>query len=148
MKRFSTLTLLFLLIWSCKESAIEATEEPTAQAEVKMAEWSELAKLMRTIHKDAKEWRKQLVAGQMVNDSIAIYEALISSEPTKEEVTGPVYEGMAANYQAQLDAFLAAQNVDLAKSAYNNLVGACVTCHQTYCPGPVKTIEKLYVALP
>jgi cytochrome c556 len=110
-----------------------------------MAEWSELAILMRQIHKDAKLWRAKIVNGELVTDSVAIYSALVESKPTKPEVKGPAFEGMAANYQSQLDAFLAAEDIDLAKSAYNNLVGACISCHQSYCPGPVKTIKKLYV---
>lgn len=110
-----------------------------------MAEFSELAKLMRNIHKDAKQWRSKIVNGEMVTDSVSVYDALVQSTPTKSEVKGPVFERMAANYQTQLDAFLAAKDIDLAKSAYNNLVGACISCHQSYCPGPVKTIKKLYV---
>ena len=145
MKRLSTLTLLIALIWSCSETGTASIEEPMAKAEVQMAEWSELAKLMRQIHKDAKDWRKQIVNGELVNDSVEIYKELVESTPTKSEVKGPVFEGMAANYQTQLDAFLAAKDIDLAKSAYNNLVGAFISCHQSYCPGPVKTIKKLYV---
>jgi cytochrome c556 len=145
MKRLSTLAVIIALIWSCSETTTTSTEEPLAQAQLKMAEWSELAKLMRQIHKDAKQWRSKIVNGELVTDSVAIYDALVESTPTKSEVKGPVFEGMAANYQTQLDAFLAAEDIDLAKSAYNNLVGACISCHQSYCPGPVKTIKKLYV---
>jgi hypothetical protein len=81
----------------------------------------------------------------LVTDTVAIYEALVTSTPTKPEVKGPVYEGFAANYQEKLNAFLAARELDLASGAYNNLVEACVACHKSYCPGPIPTIEKLYV---
>ncbi|HKK39382.1 MAG TPA: hypothetical protein VJ949_08185 [Cryomorphaceae bacterium] len=148
MKRFSILGIILLIIWSCSQVTAEKSSENEEMPEMKMAEWSELAKLMRQIHKDAKDWRKQIVDGELVTDTVSIYAALIESTPTKEEVKGPVFEGMAANYQTQLDAFLAAEDIDLAKSAYNNLVGACISCHQSYCPGPVKTIQKLYVTSP
>jgi cytochrome c556 len=145
MKHLSIIFVILLLAWSCSEVTAEKSDGEIEETEMKMAEFSELAKLMREIHKDAKQWRSQVVAGQMVSDSVAIYRALVESTPTKEEVQGPVFEGMAANYQSKLDAFLAAENIDLAKSSYNNLVTACISCHQEYCPGPIKTIKKLYV---
>lgn len=145
MKHLSILCAILLIVWSCTETESPAKMDQAAVAEIKMAEFSELAKLMRQIHKDAKSWRKQIVDGELVTDTVSIYTALIESTPTKEEVQGPVFEGMAANYQVQLDAFLSAEDIDLAKSAYNNLVGTCISCHQSYCPGPVKTIKKLYV---
>lgn len=145
MKRLSTLAIIVIVIWSCQEAGSQSSQDPEVMSEIKMAEFSELAKLMRDIHKDAKQWRSKIVNGEMVTDSVSVYDALVQSTPTKSEVKGPVFEGMAANYQTQLDAFLAAKDIDLAKSAYNNLVGACISCHQSYCPGPVKTIKKLYV---
>ncbi|MFT4771391.1 MAG: cytochrome c556 [Cryomorphaceae bacterium] len=145
MKRLSTLVIIVIVIWSCQEAGSQSSQDPEVMSEIKMAEFSELAKLMRNIHKDAKQWRSKIVNGEMVTDSVSVYDALVQSTPTKSEVKGPVFEGMAANYQTQLDAFLAAKDIDLAKSAYNNLVGACISCHQSYCPGPVKTIKKLYV---
>ena len=143
MKKFIVLSLLLLTVWACSEGEKEAATEE--KQEVKMAEFSELALLMKKIHLDAKDWKASLESGEMIEDSIAIYKLLVESTPTKAEVKGPVFEGFAASYQANLDAFLAAEDIDLAKSAYNNLVSTCVTCHQSYCPGPIPTIEKLYL---
>lgn len=145
MKRILILSVILASVWACAEN--ENTEEvsTSAEPEVKMAEFSELALLMKAIHADAKNWRSKLVAGELVTDSVAIYEALVTSTPTDSGVKGPVFEGLAANYQDKLNAFLAAKNADLAKGEYNNLVRACVACHSEYCPGPIPTIEKLYV---
>lgn len=109
-----------------------------------MAEWSELALLMREIHEDAKSWREALNKGTFEQDSISVYKLLVESTPTDEAVEGPIFDGFALNYQLALDSLMQAKNIDLAKVKYNNLVTACITCHQTYCPGPVKTIKKLY----
>jgi len=143
MKKALVLALILAFVWACKEG--EKEEETAKKSEVKMVEFSELAMLMKGIHEDAKGWRSKLVSGELVTDSVAIYEALVTSTPTKAEVKGPVYEGFAANYQQKLDAFMAARDLSLAKGTYNNLVEACVACHQSYCPGPIPTIEKLYV---
>jgi cytochrome c556 len=146
LKKLSIIVLLVTLIWSCSETTQSEAAESSKKSEVKMAEFSELAMLMKQIHKDAKDWRSKIVEGELVTDSIAIYSALVESTPTDADVTGPVFEGMAAAYQDKLDAFLSAKNIDLAKSSYNNLVASCVSCHQVYCPGPIPTIKKLYVS--
>jgi cytochrome c556 len=143
MKKLLTLLTLTVMVWACSN---QKDTEPEAKSEIVMAEFSELALLMKEIHRDAKDWRSTLVAGELVTDSVAIYEALVTSTPTKAEVKGPVFEGYAAAYQEKLDAFLAARDQEMAKSSYNQLVTACVSCHQSYCPGPIPTIEKLYIS--
>jgi len=111
-----------------------------------MAEFSELALLMKEIHEDAKKWRAELEAGEQPTDSLKIYEELVTSTPTKAEVKGPVYESFAAMYQSRLDSMFYAGELDVAKEAYNNLVSSCVDCHGEYCPGPIPTIKKLYIS--
>ncbi|NEN24465.1 hypothetical protein G3O08_13220 [Cryomorpha ignava] len=143
MKRTVILVLIGFLVWACANTDAANTTE-NKKTELKMAEWSELALLMRDIHKDAKSWRKAIDNGTFEQDSIAIYKLLVESKPTDEDVEGPVFEGFAQNYQMALDSLMLSKNIDLAKAKYNNLVTACITCHQTYCPGPVKTIRKLY----
>ena len=135
------------LIWACADEhdKTEGLETQLATNEVKMAEWSELAILMRQIHKDAKQWKKMLEAGELVTDSAHIYKQLVESEPTDKSVQGPAFEAFAMNYQQALNEFIETNDIVLAKEKYNNLVSTCISCHQSYCPGPVKTIKKLYL---
>ncbi len=112
---------------------------------MKMVEVSELAQLMKSIHTDAKQWRKSLSKGEMVEADGDIFRLLTESTPTNANVKGPVFEGFSAHYQEQLNNFLETNSVDLAIAQYNNLVAACVQCHQSYCTGPIPTIEKLYI---
>jgi len=130
-------------MWACTQIGSPATP-PLESNEMKMAEWSELALLMRDIHKDAKNWRASIDAGKLVQDSVDIYSTMVNSTPTDSLVKGPVFEGFSQHYQSALDSFLLAGNIELAKVKYNNLVSSCISCHQEYCPGPIKTIEKLY----
>lgn len=143
MKTPAILLFIGLLVWACANPEAESAIEKS-QPEVKMAEWSELALLMRDIHEDAKLWREAIDKGTFEQDSMAIYKLLVESTPTDEDVQGPVFESFAQNYQLALDSLMEAKNIDLVKVKYNNLVTACITCHKTYCPGPVKTIRKLY----
>lgn len=130
-------------MWACTQID-SPTPQPAGASELKLAEWSELALLMRDIHEDAKGWRAAIDDGELIQDSMAIYDVMVNSTPTDSLVSGPVFEGFSRHYQTALDSFLLAGNIELAKVKYNNLVTACISCHQEFCPGPIKTIEKLY----
>lgn len=136
-----------MFVWACGNTdKPEITENSEKKDEIVMYEDSELALLMRDIHENAKVWRDSLENGSMVLDSIEIYSALTESVPTDPKVEGPLYNGLAKNYQIALDNFLSAGDIQMAKKSYNNLVSACLTCHSEFCPGPMKTIRKLKVA--
>lgn len=134
---------VLLVVFACAENQEDKGE---TQGDMKMAEFSELALLMKEIHEDAKKWKTELEAGQRPTDSLKIYEEMVTSTPTKAEVKGPVFEGFAYMYQARLDSLFHAGELDMAKDAYNNLISSCVDCHGEYCPGPIPTIEKLYIS--
>lgn len=148
MKQFLVLTIAMAVAIACAQQHADTREEKAetaATSSMQMAEESELALLMKAIHEDAKTWRAHLEEGKMVEADGDIYAALTESEPTNKNVEGPVFEGMSMNYQQKLNAFLAASEIDLAREEYNNLVTACVQCHQNYCTGPIPTIKKLYL---
>jgi cytochrome c553 len=143
MKKYTVLLIIAILVFAC--TAEQDTNEAMATNGMKMTKPSELALLMKEIHANAKNWRADLLDGKLPADSTDVYNRLVSSTPTNPNVTGPVFEGFSMNYQGALDGFLEANNIDLAREAYNNLVTACIQCHQSYCTGPIPTIKKLYV---
>lgn len=143
MKRFGILLTLVLIVFACAENQ---DDKAKSKSEMKMAEFSELALLMKEIHEDAKKWRAKLEAGENPSDTLQIYEKLVTSTPTKAEVKGPVFESFASLYQARLDSMFYAGDLNVAKDAYNDLISSCVDCHGQYCPGPIPTIEKLYIS--
>lgn len=144
MKAPIILILILALIWSCA-SETEPELAMVVKSEMKMAEVSELARLMKKMHKDAKLWRKAVIDGQDINDSTDFYAAITTSQPTKSDIQDPAFHGMAKYYQENLDAFLNTEDVNLSTASYNNLISACITCHQSYCTGPIPTIKKLYI---
>jgi hypothetical protein len=147
MKNVSILVIILAFVWACGNTEqSESTKSIENNEEIVMYEDSELAVLMRGIHENAKIWRDSLVNGSVVLDSIEIYSALTQSVPTDSGVVGPLYNGLAQNYQIALNDFLSAEDIQLAKKSYNNLVSACLSCHGEFCPGPMKTIRKLKVA--
>ncbi len=134
--------LVFIVACSAQPGEPEQTEIVAA-----MNEASELALLMRSIHSDAKDWRKAIATGTLPTGEVDIYDALVQSKPTKAAVQGPVFEGMARNYQRVIDSLFAADTPEVAKLQYNQVVVACLSCHEAYCPGPIPTIKKLRLPL-
>ncbi len=131
------------IVYAC--SSDKGKDDALANTTMKMTQPSELALLMKEIHVNAKNWRDDLMQGKLPADSTEIYNRIVGSTPTNPNVTGPVFDGFSMNYQGALDGFLEANNIDLAREAYNNMVTACIQCHQSYCTGPIPTIKKLYV---
>ena len=137
--------IIFGLVWACASTDTPKAPDDT-NTQVTTNDASELAMLMRTIHEDAKSWRETIESGDLVSQEIDIYQKMVESTPTKPEVKGPAFEGFAKHYQMQIDSLTAAKDITLAADAYNNLVSSCITCHDSFCPGPVKTIKKLYIS--
>jgi hypothetical protein len=135
------------IAWACGEMATPEAA-PAPASEMKMAQVSELAALMKSMHEDAKTWREAAIEGRAITDTLNFYAALTTSTPTKEGLQTPAFNAMAKYYQDQLDGFLETGKTALDPKAYNNLVKACVACHQGYCTGPIPTIEKLYIPNP
>lgn len=126
----------------------EETCTPETSSAIVESVPSELAMLMKAIHEDAKSWRNAIAHDSLSVDSLDIYLQLVSAIPTDADVKGPAFEGFASLYQSAFDRLVVAAGTDTARNAYDALVATCVSCHRSYCPGPVATIEKLYFERP
>jgi hypothetical protein len=129
-----SLLLLALLLYTC--DAEKKDKQITASTED-----SELALLMRSIHEDAKAIRQVIKQKQDGHDPLSDFDFILAATPTKDNVQGPEFEAMA-RYYLQKNAQLLE---DLDQVSYNEMVESCVACHQSFCPGPIKTIQKLYI---
>ncbi len=145
MKAKITGILLFAIVLSCSQMSDEENMADQSTP-MKMAEVSELAQLMKDMHSQAKTWREAVISGQTVVDSIDFYAVLVSSTPTKKDIQTPAFQGLAKHYQNSFDTFLSEKEHSLNISAYNNMISACITCHEGYCTGPIPTIKKLYIS--
>ncbi len=148
MMRISGFLFSMVLLAAMYSACTGKAEERETETPIVEPDPAELALLMKDMHRDAKSWRDALLSDSLSLDSIDIYLKMVHSTPTDSTVGGPVFEGFAAHYQSAFDRLVAAVEAGEARPAFNDLVKSCVTCHQTYCPGPVKTIEKLYVPVP
>jgi hypothetical protein len=102
---------------------------------------SELALLMREMHEEAKAM-KMLIQSNDQNAFLVIdNQFILEATPTKDNVKGDQFEAMARYYLQKSDSLTAFPD----KSTYNDMVESCIACHQSFCPGPIKTIKKLTI---
>lgn len=149
--KFYTLLGIFFMGISCSsestqhpnESEISNKKEIPAEKKAKkgvLYEASELALVMRSMYAN------MTVVGEMVNQKEAIpdslltgYERMLHAEATNPEDLNEQFYGFANVWLDQLKGFKETPDI----THYNEVMNACVHCHQSFCPGPIKKINRL-----
>lgn len=124
---------------SCSDVAPPDAED---KSEMVMATDSELALLMRQLTSETENIKAAIEAGEE-HPLWSRMRELHSATPTDSTSAGPVFEGFASAFIGSVEEMQAA---DTSKTRYfNAVIDRCMDCHATYCPGPMKRIEKFYV---
>lgn len=129
-----SLLLLALFLFTCDAKRVNK-DMVTSNVD------SELALLMRSIHEDAKAMRQVIQQKENNLQPNSEFDFILIATPTKENVQGPEFEAMARYYLQKNEIMIN----DPDQFTYNEMVESCVACHQSFCPGPIKTIKKLYI---
>jgi len=134
-----------LLIGSCSEDNVQKDdkEEKSAQSKFKMAEESELALLMRQLTEETEAIQAAIEAGEEHPLWTRVRD-LHTATPTDATSSGPVFEGFVSAFIGSVEEMQAADTNHT--KYYNAVIDRCMDCHATYCPGPMKRIEKFYVS--
>lgn len=142
---FGIFSLLFI---ACNNNSTEEQCETTKEVEVSPINPngdSELALLMRKMYNDADSI-KQLITnneGNITQEYIAELERIHTATPTDAEVKTPEFEAYTKLMIEEANALFS--NETNKAEGFNNLVNRCVDCHQSFCPGPIKKINKLII---
>lgn len=130
------------LVLACSETNSETSP---VKKEIKSSKGvlyqpSELAQTMRRMYVNMELVNEYLETNQAIPDSLMIgYESMLTDAPTNPEEIGPKFHGFANGWISELAAF----NQDRTIENYNALMNACVHCHESFCPGPIKKIKRL-----
>lgn len=125
-----------LLIFSCQKKKSEASDFKTRNH-------SELAVLMIQLEQNHKQMKSLLEQGKGLDSLVRVNpEQLLSAKPTFESDVDSVFIHYANNYIKTAKQLMKAENQ---KEAYNQLVDACLRCHENKCSGPIVRIKKLYI---
>ncbi len=100
---------------------------------------SELAALMRVMLDDAKLTREQVARGEPVGDLFTTHRKIRCTWPVDPKTRNAHFDSMAKRY---LDAVRALERKP-DEGRFEDLVTACIACHENTCPGPTSAIEKL-----
>lgn len=102
---------------------------------------SELALLMREMAKSTESWRDEVKEGEVLTE--LDLSRLKTATPTDSTVPGPEFNGFADTYLASVEHFLSEDSISVYR--FNLMVDQCMNCHSSFCPGPMKRIEKMYI---
>jgi hypothetical protein len=150
MRKF-ILFLFMATIFSCQEKTNECnscdegiTTETVSNEELVMYEPSELASLMQAMYDENKNWKEEILKGNIPKDFPEKYKTIHSAESTNENAGSEFYNGMASSYIKTIEELTNATPENV-KEKYNIMVNVCVQCHLQVCPGPVVRIKKLLI---
>jgi hypothetical protein len=134
--------LLFIAIYACKETDKSEQEE---KPKVQMAKETPMQMGMRAMESEMKLIKEKLLNGDSLTASDFRGLKLVFEAESSDDINGQ------EKFQAHSNAFLESYNSiqaampDEKTMIYNLAVENCITCHKSYCPGPVRRIAKLKI---
>jgi hypothetical protein len=141
------LIVLFFSIMQYKKNNRELREKNIVIKEGGLSQISELAVYMREIHHQALNIREKLSEGNLNDISNEVperYNAIFTSEPTDKNVSGEKFTHYASEFIEECEGFYSSSKKEKI-FRFNSMINSCVNCHQEFCPGPVKKINKLKI---
>jgi len=151
MKNLVLLVIFGLFLFSCQEKENECNNcdeeiktEAVSNEELVMYEPSELATLMQEMYDANKNWKEEILKGNIPSEFPEKYKKIHSAKSTNENAGSEFYNGMATSYIQSVENLTSA-TPENAKQRYNEMVNVCVTCHIQVCPGPITRIKKLII---
>lgn len=153
--RAGTAALFIVLLAACQSQTKtedkghnpESEEAPAARVDsINPNGTSELAALMRQLADFAEANRQRLESNQAPAAWPDDVNKLLSAQATDAEIKGPHYDAFAHDFIATARRFNeTVANPAESRLRHNAVVGACVSCHEQACAGPLVRIKKLMV---
>lgn len=128
--------------FSCQENekSTSVVLEKKKPASSSFPKASELALLMRKMYDDMDSLKSAIAKQELVIDTASLdYFNIHSAIPTDSTVRDAQFAGMSSAFLLHVEKLKANPDVE----TFNSTISVCLTCHQSYCPGPIKKIKKL-----
>ncbi len=113
------------------------------EADVNPNKSSDLAKLMREMAEYTEKIKPAVENGSFAGSLPQQFRAVKTATPTDDQIKGASFDEFADAFLNNLET-LHSDNNNL-KENYNVLVGTCISCHESSCPGPIRRIEKMKI---
>lgn len=105
---------------------------------------SELALLMRELAAFTDSVKQDLINNRAPRPQPTNLAALLSAKKTDENIDNSIYDPFARSYIAGVEYFYTSKPEEQIEN-YNSMVNNCIACHQSFCGGPIKRIQKLLI---
>jgi hypothetical protein len=147
MRRVALLFIVLIFVASCSGSDSGKKSDSAAACETSPVNPNgdvELAVLMRQMAAWTDSTRSAILNNKPVPARPANFDRILTAEKTDKNIGPEPYGGLARHYLLQVENFDAAPK-DQQKELFNSMVRACVGCHENFCGGPIKRINKLFL---
>jgi hypothetical protein len=145
MRKILTISFILGLITLVSCGGPEQETAPKETWTPELDQPSELAQIMRDMHKEATNRKHSLEQGQLDPTLSETLFSMITAHPTKPHMKGEGFEPYAKSFIGIYNQIHGAEEIGVQIQAHNNMVDACIACHTQFCDGPISRIEKLYV---
>lgn len=132
------LSLFFITLFSCQRK----DEIKSSTAVLYPNQDAPLALLMREMFLDMEEIRISVENNDELKSYLEKHKDILDAIPTNPKVKTAQFQLMGNAYLESLK-ILENGSRELMMDNYKILVSTCLGCHQQYCPGPIKKINKL-----
>lgn len=150
MKRFSILILLFIVgLVACNGDEKIISKDSAASCKTSTVNpngSSELAMLMREMAAFTDSAKQDLMNGREIDARPEKLATIISAKKTDPNINVDVFNPLAQHYIASVEDFYGAKP-EQKTEMFNNMVKACINCHENFCGGPIKRIQKLFIPI-
>lgn len=106
---------------------------------------SELAILMREMAAITDSLKSDMEHHREIRSMPENLSTILTAKKTDETIDKNIFTPLAQDYLDRVKDFYAAPINDARAEKYNDMVRACVGCHENFCGGPIKRIKKLYI---
>lgn len=148
MKRiFFAVVIIVVGLFSCNDDA-EKTAKDSADAcktqSLNPNGDSELALLMRELATFTDSVKQDLLNNREPRPQPANLPTILTAKKTDENIDRSIFDPFARSYIASVGYFYTTKPEERTGN-YNAMVNACIGCHQNFCGGPIKRIQKLLI---
>ena len=109
-----------------------------------MAPRSEMALLMNDMFAFNESIKSQVISGELNNSFPIHFNKIETAELTDPTDRNSSFESFSKEFIDKTKLLFEDHDSEL-KTRYNDVVNACISCHQTTCLGPIPRIKKLLI---
>lgn len=138
-------TLVTVLLFSCSPENKEASSKQEKTIVTNPNGDSELALAMRLIFDQTNDIKVGLKKGELElpENYIRNLKKFHTAIPTDPEVKIEEFFAFVNAIDLAANQLKEKTNLDDQKEQYSRVINACIQCHKSFCPGPIRRINKL-----